>query len=177
MYLGGTGTFINGRLASSLWLPALFRGCAVMGVTFGGVLVHQHTRVIDRSKLPSDGLAPLGIGAKVSTDEFSTIEQFEAFKRDASKREEGEQLVLWFHIPPALRCQLLDGCSAAELEDVANENARILSSQGRADPALNSAEEDEADEGFRRVGQVRRDTDLHGDLLRYSNAKVGEKRE
>lgn len=146
-----------------------------MGVTFGGVTVHRHARVIDRSKLPSDGVAPLGLGQRIATENYSSLDQFEVYKRESCKRKEGSTMMLWFHVPPELRCELLEEFSSAhELEDIARENAGLLETQGRADLAET---EDAESSSLNHFARGRRDTDLHGMFPRYSTAGEDEKRE
>ena len=144
-----------------------------MGVTFGGVTVHFHARIVDGSKLPSDGVAPLGLGHRTSTEEHSSLEEFERVKHAA--RDENGALVLWFHIPPTMRCELLSadgGATVAELEAISQENTRLLlEREGNEGGA--SAFEQGTEDAFQRM---RPGTDMHGEL-KYSTAGVGEKRE
>ncbi|KAL1503559.1 hypothetical protein AB1Y20_012037 [Prymnesium parvum] len=132
-----------------------------MGVSFGGVTVHLHARAIDRSKLPSDGVAPLGLGAKLHTEEYADLDQFDRSRRAASTARHGAELRLWFHVPPSLRCELLAECSAEELAAVAEENASIL--------GIDEAPRDAA--APQPLGAAR------GDGVRYSNAKATDARE
>jgi len=147
-----------------------------MGVTFGGVTVHLHTRTVDSGKLPSDGVAPLGLGARVSTEEHTTIEDFEEHRR--SRRDTNDPLVLWFHIPPAMRCELLeDDCSASELEAVARENAALLTErQERSESSFAtgsaSSETDSASSDLER--EATRDVEQ---LVQYGTVRAGEKRD
>ena len=147
-----------------------------MGVTFGGVTVHCHARVVDGSKLPSDGAAPLGLGRRTSIEEHTSLEEFEKVKR--SSRDEVGELVLWFHIPPEMRRRYLldsDGGSSEEIEAISRENALILRQREReeGESAFAQVEDSGESTSFQRM---RPNTDMHREL-RYSTAQVGDKRE
>ena len=100
-------------------------GARVGRISFGNVTVFHHERTLDDSKLPSDGMAPLGLGALLDTSEH-TLDKFESERRQARgpKMTDGA-LVFWDHMPPQLRGQLI-GASAEDLEAVAQENSILI---------------------------------------------------
>mmetsp|Transcript_9640 Transcript_9640/g.21140 ORF Transcript_9640/g.21140 Transcript_9640/m.21140 type:complete len:457 (-) Transcript_9640:642-2012(-) len=57
-------------------------------VAFGYVQVLHHTALLDNSKLPSDGLAPLGLG-QLDHKEWLYIDQYESMRKDARERGVG----------------------------------------------------------------------------------------
>ena len=155
-----------------------------MGVTFGGVVVHSHARIIDGSKLPSDGLVPLGLGKLIHTEEHSSIEAFDEDARLIKQhRAESDGLILWFHIPPPVRIELLpedESENGALLIEVERENAEILraKSESLSDTAsLFKREGDDMGSGEEGHQAGLKRPSANADLPpQYSTASAGEKR-
>lgn len=87
----------------------------VSRVSFGAVQVLHHAVSLDESKLPSDGLAPMGLGA-LQRRELRRLESYEA-DRAMSRRGVGV-------VPPERRREVV-GMKRGDLQRVEEDNARL----------------------------------------------------
>ncbi|EOD40998.1 hypothetical protein EMIHUDRAFT_108187 [Emiliania huxleyi CCMP1516] len=97
-------------------------GCSPMprvcGVRFGSVDVLYHSVHLDDSKLPSDGLAPLGLG-ELQRREHLQVDSFE--RQRCGQRCDGGAMV----IPPAERASLAGMKRQASLEAIEKVNEQL----------------------------------------------------
>ena len=87
------------------------------GVSFSNVTVLHHEISLDDSKLPSDGLAPIGLGA-LRRKEVVPVHLYDQEREEA--REEGVNLV-----PPEERRESIGVKRALSIERVESDNAEI----------------------------------------------------
>ncbi|EOD31290.1 hypothetical protein EMIHUDRAFT_112905 [Emiliania huxleyi CCMP1516] len=112
-------------------------GCSPMprvcGVRFGSVDVLYHSVHLDDSKLPSDGLAPLGLG-ELQRREHLQVDSFE--RQRCGQRCDGGAMV----IPPAERASLAGMKRQASLEAIekVNKQLRLERASSPAPPPLGS---------------------------------------
>lgn len=92
-------------------------------VTFGEVKVLHHTLVCDDSKLPSDGLAPVGLG-DLELEEHAQIDEFEG-QREPLRRGVGI-------IPPEDRRQRVGLKRQNSWERIEEDNARLKQAQAES---------------------------------------------
>lgn len=144
-----------------------------MRVTFGGVTCFNHERILDGSKLPSDGRVPLGLGGLVCTEEHSSIEDFEEAVR-LRKQDGDSEMVLWFHVPPSARTGLLARDLQENLEELTaleKENADILLSKSDSKVDMLERREGHRDEVSHKRSRV--------EVVippQYSTAREGDER-
>ena len=96
-------------------------------VRFGDVVINAHTVILDGSKLPSDGCAPLGLGAPVGEALTRSVDEHETQRAAGSP---GVRLVSTEDRREAVR----DECEAAELFAVERLNQEIILSACGAQP-------------------------------------------
>ena len=92
------------------------RGGVVPGVRFSDVTLLHHEVELDGSKLPSDGLAPIGLGELQHT-ELRRLDSYEA-ERAATRAGVG-------HVPVEERRQVIGVTRAASTERVETDNTTL----------------------------------------------------
>ena len=119
------GAVVAGRLARN---PNQSPGAAARrcGVHFGGVQVFHHRLSLDDSKLPSDGLAPVGLGPL----QRSEVRRLNSYEADRERCRQGVGL-----IPPDRRREAIIGSSSSgikrtdKLERIERTNRELKRSQ------------------------------------------------
>lgn len=102
-------------------------------VAWGTVITHYFGVELDRSKLPSSGCAPIGLGSLLASDPPEALDVFEE-RRDSARRT-----AIGLLLGHGSRLAMLeDGSSDAaelanDLAEVEGENARILAGDGGSD--------------------------------------------
>jgi len=106
---------------------------AARRVRFSTITTYLFSSIVDGSKLPGSGCAPIGLGEPIGEAEPEHVDVFEG--RRAMLRRPAEQLLL----NHGARLALLDGVDLKELKALEEENAAILDAEANTRPVMGGA--------------------------------------
>ena len=136
-------------------------------VRFGSVVIRTHEVILDGSKLPSDGCAPLGLGAPVGEALTRSVEEHETQRATASP---GVRLVSTEERREAV------GDDAAALYAIERRNQEIILNACGAQPDDDSFESCECSPGTSFQVDSSDQVDRSGQQTTYSTAAADAKR-